>query len=354
MDDTPHPRWQWIGVALLVAAITALHYLTEPGEAASHGVFRRLYYLPIVWAAFVGGVRPGLLVAGIATAAYLPHAFFMPHHLDPAATSDKVLEIVLYFGVAGLAGVLVERERRAQRRASREALERAAAEADAQRLEGLVHLTRGLAHEIRNPLGNIQGGLEIVADAVDPDDPRRKMADIAVKETQRLDRVLTDFLSFARPRDPRMEPFEPGEVVRHVAGLMAAEADARGVTLVQRDDGAPAARGDVDQTTQVLVNLVRNAVEATPEGGRVELSASAANGNVRFEVTDTGPGIPADLEAAIYDPYVTGRAEGTGLGLSIGALLVRRQGGLLHHHAREGGGTVFGFELRSAEREESA
>ena len=346
-------RASWLGVALLLAAITAAHYLTDPTAHAGHDLFRRLSYLPIVWAAFTGGLRAGLVVAAIAIAAYVPHAFFLPHHLDPAGTTDKVLEIVLYLGVGALAGALVDRERRARARAESSRLATLAAEQDAARLQGLVQLTRGLAHEVKNPLGSIHGALEILASAVPPAGPPAEMAAIALREARRLNRVLDDFLAFARPRDPAVAPFPPALAVGHVVALLQDQAAAAAVTLAAAPAPlAPLALGDQDQVIQVLVNLVKNALEATPPGGRVDVHA-APDGpptapRVRFEVADTGRGVPPHLGPSIYDPYVTGREGGSGLGLSVAALLVRQQGGHLTHAPRPTGGTRFTFALPAA------
>lgn len=338
-------RSPWLGVALLLGAITAGHYLTDPSQAVGHDLFRRLYYLPIVWAAFTGGLVAGVATALVATVAYVPHAFLMPHHLDPAGTTDKVLEIVLYFGVGALAGLLVDRERRARRRAERSRLERLAAEQDAARLQGLVQLTRGLAHEVRNPLGSIHGAIEILASATPDTGPAREMAAIAQRETTRLSRVLDDFLAFARPRDPELAPFDPAHAVDHVIALLQEAATDAGVALTGGVEPGLSCVGDVDQVIQVLLNLVKNALAATPSDGRVEVRATAAAAGVRFEVADTGAGVPDDLGASIYDPYVTGREGGSGLGLSVAALLVSQQGGLLAHEPRPDGGTVFRFAL---------
>lgn len=342
-------RSPWLGVWGLVVAITIGHYLTNPSDAVGHDLFRRLYYLPIVWAAFTGGLRAGVGVAVVAALAYIPHAFLMPHHLDPAGTTDKVLEIVLYIGVGALAGLLVDRERRARRHAERAGSERAAAEQQTARLQSLVQLTRGLAHEIRNPLGGIHGALEIVASAAPAEGPAKEMAAIALRETTRLSRVLDDFLAFARPRDPELAPFEVAPVVEHVVGLLGDAAADGAVTLSAVCDPATRALGDVDQVIQVLLNLVKNALEATPAGGRVRVTVAAGAGGVRMAVEDSGVGVPRALGASIYDPYVTGREGGSGLGLSVAALLVAQQGGLLAHEGRAGGGTSFHFTLPRAE-----
>jgi len=339
-------RSPWLGVGLLLGAITAGHYLTDPAHSIGHDLFRRLYYLPIVWAAFTGGFWAGIGGAMVATLAYVPHAFLMPHHLDPAGTTDKVLEIVLYFGVGGLAGLLVKRERRSRARAEQARLDGLAAEQDAARLQGLVQLTRGLAHEVRNPLGSIHGAIEIIASRIPPGDKSAEMAGIALKETTRLSRVLDDFLAFARPRDPEIKAFDAGEAAGHVRVLLGELAEAAGVKLGASVQPGLRALGDADQVIQVLVNLIKNGIHATPSGGGVVIEVTRrGDGRVQLAVTDTGRGVPEALGTSIYDPYVSGEAGGSGLGLSVAALLVSHQGGHLTHEARAGGGTVFRFDL---------
>jgi signal transduction histidine kinase len=214
----------WVGVSAALLAVTAFHYGTSPEAVGSHNIYRRLYYLPIVWAAFAGGWRGGLLAAAAACLAYLPHAFFLHHHLDPAPTIDKALEMILYFGVGGLAGFLVDRERLARRREAQRSLAQLEAEARAERLDGLVHLSRGLAHEIRNPLGGLQGAIEILAEAVPEHDRRREMLPVALKECERLTKVLHDFLAFARPREPEPRAFDAAVLIAHVGDLLRSEA----------------------------------------------------------------------------------------------------------------------------------
>ena len=349
------PLWWWVAIGVLVAVTTLLHYATSPDNPVSHGVFRRLYYLPIVWAALAAGLRGGLAIAVIAAVAYAPHAFLMmDHHSDPAPAVDKAIEIALYFGVGALAGLLVDRERRAQAIVALAALERARAAADAARLESLVHLTRGLAHEIRNPLGSIEGAIEILAAAVPGGESQREMADIALCESARLNRVLTEFLAFASPRAPELRPFPSGATGRHVTTLLGPNAAQRAVTLRMAPELAatelPLALGDADQITQVLMNLVRNALDATPAGGWVEVAASAARGDdgtpvVTVEVRDSGVGIAPELAGSVFDPYVTTKEGGTGLGLAIASRFVGRHGQTLRHRPRQGGGTIFSFAL---------
>jgi len=350
-----HDEHGWrtpLGIFLLLVAVTMAHYLSAPTSLVSHNVFRRLYYLPIVWAAFYGGLRWGLGLAVATTAAYVPHAFFLSqHHLhDPAPAIDKILECVLYFGVGTLAGALVDRERGARARQERETRARLAAEQRVDRLSGLVHLSRGLAHEIRNPLGGIQGAIEILADEIPSSSPRREMVDVGLRETKRLDQVLSQFLDFARPREPVMKLFPARDVVRNVVDLQSEIAQRQGVTLTTEVEGTPRALADADQLTQVLLNLVRNAMQATPSGGSVIVRCrnGSPQGRLVFQVEDDGSGVATDLADSLFDPYVSGRDDGVGLGLSISALLVRQHGGTLAHEPRPGGGTIFRFDVPSA------
>ena len=350
LASTLRSGWWW-ATAVLVLAITAVHYGTDTSTVLPHTVYRRLYYIPIVIAATAGGLRPGLITASLIAGLYFPHAFMLHHHLDPAPTGDKVMEMVLYVGVAALAGTLVERERAARLREQLTAAERSAAEGVAQRLSGLVHLSRGLAHEIRNPLGGLQGAIEILAEDVPTTSPRREMVDVALRETDRLNRVVSDFLDFARPRAPEAEDFDVGRHLEHVRAVMTPDAEKAGVLLTvraaARPDGSPLrAWADPQQVTQVLVNLVRNAIQATSRGGRVRMEATSTEGSLRVAMTvaDTGAGIPEALGASIYDPYVSGRDGGTGLGLPLSLLLVRHNGGTLTHQTSDHG-TTFRLDL---------
>ncbi|NUN12303.1 MAG: DUF4118 domain-containing protein [Myxococcales bacterium] len=343
-------RRGWIFVTILVIVITAIHYLTPVHFAETHTIFRRLYYFPIVFAAFLSGVRGGLSVAVLCSVLYAPHAFFMPHHLDPASTIDKIAEYLMFLAVGGLVGWLVQRERKAKAEQLYEAAERRAAEGQAQQLQTLVHLSRGLAHEVRNPLAGIQGAIEILSEEIASDSPRREMVDVALYETSRLDQVLSGFLDFARPNPATPEVFQLSSVVDHVVTLLRHDAEKAGVTLERPAGVDGTATGDPRQITQILMNLVRNAVTATPEGGRVWVRTIRCNkqGHHIIEVGDTGKGIPPEIRHSLFDPYVTGRPGGTGLGLFISSVLAHQNGATLSHRARPDGGTIFDLVIPQA------
>ena len=326
----------WWFVLLLLLGVTAAHLVTSTDTAAPHNVFRRLYYVPIILAAFRYGTRGGVGCALAASALYFPHAFLMHHHLDPAPTADKVLEMVLYLVVGWLTGELVMRHRRAIA-ASR------ASEDRALRLESLVTLSSGLAHEIRNPLSAIQGAFEILSDEVEPGSSGRRFVDLGLRETARLDRVLSDFRTYARPREPEPRRIDLCSAVRAVAEPAGLTRD--DVTVRTSLPASPVhVVVDAGQLEQCLLNLALNAVQWSNAQGEVVLLVRSGV-YPAVVVEDRGPGIPEADRERIFVPYFTRREGGSGLGLAIAAQLARANGGRLEYHPREGGGARFVLEL---------
>ena len=182
-------------VGLMVAVVTLLHYGTPFHVHAAHGIYRRLYYFPILFAAFWGGWPAAVATSLAVCAAYVPHALGWIG-FDPAPTLEKALEMVLYIAIGIVAGVLVSRRNRtaAEKAAMEEELVRAA------RLAAVGRLSAGLAHEIRNPLASIQGAAEVLQDDFPAAHPKGKLLRVLIEETGRLNTVLTRFLAFARPR----------------------------------------------------------------------------------------------------------------------------------------------------------
>lgn len=327
----------WALIVGLLGGITLLHLTVGTESVVFHNVFRRLYYLPIILAAFQAGRLGGGLAALGAAALYFPHAFLMHHHLDPAPAGDKILEMVLY-GVVGLVtGLLVERGWRA-------AAEARAAEERARRLEALVRLTSGLAHEIRNPLAAIQGSFEILADDYAEGSEKREIIDVGVTQTARLDRVLTDFVAFARPRDPKREALDLVALVERVRG--SASLTRPDVTVrCSAPDTPVKVLADPDQLEQCVLNLALNAIQWSPSDAEVLLLVrSGARPGVVVE--DAGPGVAEADRARIFDPYFTRRAGGGGLGLAISARIAESNAATLTYAAREEGGARFTLAFR--------
>jgi signal transduction histidine kinase len=338
-----------IGLALaLVATTTVFHYATDPHAVEFHNFYRRLYYLPIVIGAFAYGLRGGFGVAAAACAAYIPHAFFSAHR-DPSPAVDKGLELVLFVVIGLLTGWLVDREREARRRLERSLAERTDLETQlirAGRLSALGELVAGVAHEIRNPLASIKGSADAIATEISPEHRKYPMVQILGREIERLERVVSTFLDFARPAPPSRRPTDLSLVIRQAVELLESSPLADGVQIVV--DAQPLnVRGDADQLVQVVLNVGLNAVRAAAEGpdGMVTLSANAREvGDTTrpcITIRDNGPGISDHHLEQIFDPFFTTRDEGTGLGLSISNRIIEAHNGFIDVESDENGSTFY-------------
>ena len=181
----------------------------------------------------------------------------------------------------------------------------------------------------------------------------RKDTDIINAEISRLERIVQDVLSFARPSDPKLETIAADTLLGEVRGLMSPNLESREVQLVIEPSPELYIRADSGHLKQVLINLVRNAAEAIDGAGTVTLRACAARAPlggretdaVILEVADNGKGIPPEVEKRLFDPFFSTKETGTGLGLPIAARIVERHGGTLQYQTRLGHGTTFGVVL---------
>lgn len=355
--------WTISGRAMLfiwlpVLAVTVAHFGTPMEHEWLHDVLRRLYYIPIIVGAFLFGLRGAMLTSLVVTVLYLPHAFWMtgPHanhhgmmHADPTGTANKILELVLYNVVALVTGLLVEREQRARRDVEQKIIEMQAMEQQlvrAGRLQALGEMTAGLAHEIKNPLASLKASSAIIADEIPETSPRRKMVVILQKEIDRLAALLERFLAFARPGRLTLAEVSLAHGVEQAVALVKPQADVRHVTL-RVDMQAPGLviQGDPDKLTQILLNVLLNAVQFTPEEGQVEVQGQEQTlPHGRFAVVsilDQGPGIAEPDRERIFDPFFSTRDHGTGLGLSIASRLTDEHHGYIEVKNRQGGGAEF-------------
>jgi signal transduction histidine kinase len=351
----------WLMLWIPIALITCFHYSTGASQHWLHDIFRRLYYIPIVLGAFSYGIKGGLSASLLASLAYAPHAFTHYFEHDPAASIEKVLEIVLYNIVALITGYLAQREH-SERLRQESIAKRLANTLDekklleeqlirAGKLKALGELTAGIAHEIKNPLASIKGAAEAIADEIPEDSPRRKLVEIQSKELDRLGQTLDRFLFFARPNGFMVSRIDLGELVMHVVDLVEPQARKNSVEIVAEiKRNSLFIDGDRDQLTQVLVNLVINASDAMPNGGRVRLGIrSETVGSKEYrviDVIDTGTGIPRESRERVFDPFYSTKKGGTGLGLSISANIVDGHGGFIKvGEGKDGKGTSFSIYL---------
>jgi signal transduction histidine kinase len=206
----------------------------------------------------------------------------------------------------------------------------------------------GVAHEIRNPLGGIEIFAGLLRDEMDELDDRRSHLEKIIREVQHLKTIINEFLIYARPRQAIVEPFALREVIDDVLFLLSADAGERGVEIeVEMAEDDLAIFADVEQVKRALLNLVKNAIQASPPGGRVEVRAHEAQGKARILVKDFGPGIPPDHLKQIFDPFFTTKGSGAGLGLSIVRSIIEENDGEIWVESVPGEKTVFFVVLPS-------
>jgi signal transduction histidine kinase len=334
-------RKRWLRATLLVVSIgviSLLHYNTPTSHYWAHPLLQRAYYVPLLLMALWFGWRGGIAAAALAALSYIPH-IAMAWQSQPEYRAAGYVEIGMFFVIGGLTGALADLERvqkrkieetaaklsetYAQLQASMEQLRRA------DRLSALGELSAGLAHEIRNPLGSLEGAVEILRRPELAEPTRQEFAEMAGKEVLRLKGLLTNFLEFARPQAPRRTFIEPQLLLESVSQLAGETAKMSGITIRVESATMAAVSVDAEQIKQVLLNLVLNAVQAMPAGGQITLRSRQGSGSVLLEVADQGVGIPTENLERIFDPFFTTRAGGTGLGLSIAYQIINRHGGHL-------------------------
>lgn len=236
------------------------------------------------------------------------------------------------------------------------ALEKRAADAEA--MSSLATLTAGLAHEIRNPLNAALLQLELlgrIGSRVADPGQRERIGDCArlvQSEIRRLSRLLEEFLSLARPRTLECYPVDVRALLDYVATMQRPLAEVAHIELrVAVPDGLPRVLGDQPKLTQVLINLVVNAIDAMREAGlrgTIELGSEAVGDRVRVLVADNGPGVDERVAKEIFRPFVSTKEMGTGLGLSIAKRIIDQHGGTVELGPRPGGGTIASLTLRTA------
>ncbi len=355
-ESHDHESWRETAgrIAALIAAVatvSALHYAVQPTQILWHEVFRHLYYVPIIAGAYWFGVAGGLGTAAAVAVAYVPH-IRMAWAADSAFAISQYAEIVVFMVIALVIGALAASQQaltaryrdsaRSLETANRDLRESQERLRRADRLSAVGEVAAGLAHEIRNPLAGVKGACEIIAARVSAGTPEAEFAAIANRELATMDALISDFLTFARPRDPQMRPDHVPAVIERTFTLLRADADRARVALrLEAEATVQPAMIDAEQMSQVFVNVVLNAIQASPPGAPVLIRVTGAAGQVQIDVVDLGAGIAPEHAARIFDPFFTTKTRGTGLGLAISSRIVAAHGGSIEVLARAGAETTF-------------
>ncbi|MCL4426404.1 MAG: ATP-binding protein [Firmicutes bacterium] len=356
---------------LFLAVVSFLHYTTGPQFHEYHSFHRALYHLPVIFAAFRFGIKGGVITALAASLLYAPYLFWLREQASPL-----VLDVLLLNFVGWATGFLVEGERR-QRRAyqglflqHRDALQDLALRSQtlekmhqelqtrvaekgrleeqvrqADRLAALGRMAAGLAHEIRNPAGIIKTTAQLLQKEF-PNPELEEYIRVIVAEADRLNRILSDFLDFARPKKPERTLLDINELLEESVAIMERYLSERKVEVVKEYSPGPLlVLADGNQLKQVFFNLMMNAAEAMPGGGRIFVRTSSDGDRVRLDLRDTGQGIvPADRER-IFEPFFTTKEGGTGLGLAVAHRIIDLHAGIITVQSEPGLGSTFTIRL---------
>lgn len=356
-------------LAFFIVGISLLHYLTPLHFHYLHDIFQRFYYLPIILAALWFGFRGGLLCAIVVSIAYAPHLLFQwGGHLT--MEMEKYLEIVLYNIVGGMTGLLSqkERERTIALQESETNLKRAYEDyrlqskqismieeqlRDAERLSSVGEMSAVLAHEIRNPLASIRGTAEILQGVFKPDDKLYEFLSMQIRETDRLDNVVKDFLRFARPVVIRLEPCNIREELHTIVALVSQETGSNKPVVELDAEQLPIIKADGQKLRQAFLNLIQNAMQAAGDDGYVKVTAVREQGDgqdcIVVRVDDNGPGISDEAKEKLFEPFFTTKPDGTGLGLPTTRKIIEGHGGTIEINPSPEGGARFTARLPVAQ-----
>jgi two-component system sensor histidine kinase HydH len=326
-----HREWKRILViALMIGGIVCLHYFTLPYMGYRHAFYRMLFYLPLVLGSFWYGMKGAMYVCASVSLLYLPYAMTQWHGFS-LEDFHELLEGVLYIIVAFITGSLVDKERQKHR-----ALVQTAS------LAAIGQAVSEVAHDMKTPLMVIGGFAAVVSRKLGSEDPNRKRLDVVIQETDRLDSMVKEMLDFGRPLE--LQPTKTGLNELVTDTVQAAEPVAKKTDVeleVDLGPSLPPLRLDGPLMKRVLLNLITNAVQASPAGERVLIRTGLERHAVVLEVADHGLGITEEHRESVFHPFFSTKKGGTGLGLGIVKKIVEAHGGTVSFQPNREKGVTF-------------
>jgi two-component system sensor histidine kinase HydH len=215
-----------------------------------------------------------------------------------------------------------------------------------EKLATVGNLAAGIAHEIRNPLSSIKGYVTYFGSLFEENSEDRRAANHMKDEVDRVDRVISELLEFARPSDLKFKEIKVRDLIDYSLRIVTHEAETAGIQIEKFiESDLPDLKADPDRLTQVLLNLYINAIQAMAKGGNLIVQAGIKGSKLILDVSDTGMGIPLKNLKHIFDPYFTTKNKGTGLGLAIAHKIVENHNGFMQVKSTEKLGTTISLEL---------
>ena len=322
-----------------VALTVGIHYgyVLEPlfgDQHWIHAIHGRFCYIPIVLGASWFGVRGGLFVATVISLSVLPFILtsgFAEHNLW-----GEWVEIIFYYAIAILTGWIIDREFSLRKKHEQTTLQLE----KAHKLSLIGQMTASVAHEMKNPLASIKGGVEIIVDKGTSETEKKEFEQIVFSEIHRMDKTIKEFLDFSRPKETQMEKLDLDHALATVVKQVQKQADEKSLTISYQSTGAQYIKGDKEKIQQVFLNLLLNAMDASPESDQIKIHSISKDDQIVISIFDNGSGIPAkDLEK-IFEPFYTTKSSGTGLGLAVVKTIIENHYGTIAFDSSSQGTTI--------------
>jgi len=216
----------------------------------------------------------------------------------------------------------------------------------AEKFKAVSTLAAGMAHEIKNPLTTLKTFTEFIPEKQHDPAFLQRLHEVYTTEINRIQNIVKDLLEFSKPRPPELKPVDIGPLIVSTANLLSGDLLRRRVqwTIDCQHNGS-ILQADAGQLRQVLINLIQNAADAMPSGGKLKIATQAINNHLELTVSDTGSGISPALLPKIFDPFVTTKADGNGLGLAVVYSIIQTHRGSIRANSQPGRGTTFTVSL---------
>ncbi len=315
-------------LSILVIFISALHYLTRQNQPYHHIFYRELYFLPIILSGLWFGLQGTILTTILIFLFYTP--FVLKNWRGFSSSDfDRVMEVILYFTVAILVGILVDREKKNQERLR-----------EIERHASMGIALSAVAHDLKTPLVAIGGFASSVQRNLSEKDPNYQKLGIVIEEVARLENMVQEMLDFSQPLKLSLELDDPIEVVKSSRMLVEPEARKKNVriTISVEKDVCPIFI-DSKRLKQAIINLLMNAIQASETGESIEISIRQNSRQVYIDIADEGCGLSTGEE--IFVPFYTTKEEGTGLGLAIVKKIIRAHRGSIKVLKNRPQGVIF-------------
>ncbi len=338
---------KWLAIIIfLIIIISIFHYNTPTSKPHYHLIYMQAYFIPIILAAFIFGKRGGLGSAIIISIIYFPHIMLQWGGLI-LDNMMRFVQIFLFNIIGYITGLKAQGEREEKERFRKtaqeleEAMEKQKKQSEmisdmeqqlraSDRLATIGELVAGLAHEVRNPLGSIRGAVEIIRERVPDEIKKLEFFDILVQDTQRLNEVVENYLSFAKNKPAVLENYDLQDTIRKIILMLETRARKSNIKFkTEYIDKILITKGDPILFWQTIMNITLNAMQAMPEGGTITLAVSEIQKKpdesprqsekvfAQIGIKDEGKGIDKKEMDNIFKPFYTTKLDGTGLGLAI-------------------------------------